>query len=81
MKKLLVSALALGALTSVAMAGEPVKLSSAEMDKVTAGLRIKIVDVCTVCTNIADVAQANVNTSVLSKVRQRNVAVVEQEIN
>jgi hypothetical protein len=75
MKKLLVSALALGALTSVAMAGEPIKLSSAAMDKVTAGR------VCIVCTNVADIAQVNLNTSAFSKVKQRNVAVVEQEIN
>jgi hypothetical protein len=75
MKKLLVSALALGALTSVAMAGEPVTLSSAAMDKVTAGR------VCIVCTNIADFAQVNANTSAFSKVRQTNVAVVRQENN
>jgi hypothetical protein len=37
MKKLLISALALGALTSFAVAGEPVKLTSSQLDQVAAG--------------------------------------------
>ena len=41
MKTLLVSALALGALSSTALA-EPVKLTSAQMDGVTAGLSITL---------------------------------------
>jgi hypothetical protein len=56
-------------------------LSDAQLAAVEGGLEIEIVDVCTICTNIADVAQANVNTSAFSKVRQKNVAVVKQEIN
>jgi hypothetical protein len=39
------------------------------------------VNICTFCSNYAAVYQANVNTSAFSKVRQRNVAVVKQEIN
>jgi hypothetical protein len=38
-------------------------------------------DVCIACTNAAAVYQANVNSSLFSKVRQTNVAVVKQEIN
>jgi hypothetical protein len=38
-------------------------------------------DVCIGCANIAAVRQANVNLSSFSRVRQRNVAVVKQEIN
>jgi hypothetical protein len=37
MKKLMLSALALGAMTAVAMAGEPVKLTSSQLDVVSAG--------------------------------------------
>jgi hypothetical protein len=37
MKKLMLSALALGAMTAVAMAGEPVKLTSSQLDAVSAG--------------------------------------------
>jgi hypothetical protein len=44
MKKLVISALVLGALTSVAYA-EPMQLSPAQMDGVTAGLRIENVNV------------------------------------
>jgi hypothetical protein len=38
-------------------------------------------DVCVGCTNAAAVYQANVNSSLFSRVRQTNVAVVKQEIN
>jgi hypothetical protein len=41
MKKLLISALALGAMSSVAFA-EPMPLSTAQMDGVTAGKRINV---------------------------------------
>jgi hypothetical protein len=37
MKKLMLSALALGAMTAVAMAGEPVQLTSSQLDAVSAG--------------------------------------------
>jgi hypothetical protein len=37
MKKLMLSALALAAMTSVAMAAEPVKLTSSQLDQVAAG--------------------------------------------
>jgi hypothetical protein len=37
MKKLMISALALGAMTSVAMAGEVVKLTPSQLDQVSAG--------------------------------------------
>ena len=40
-----------------------------------------IVDVCVVCANIADIAQANVNASAFSVVKQRNSARVRQSIN
>jgi hypothetical protein len=79
MRKLLIAA-AFTLCATPGLAGEPVKLSSAQMDKVTAG-GFSIVDVCEVCTNIAYVAQANVNTSASSWVKQKNVAVVKQEIN
>ena len=76
MRKLLIAA-AFTLFATPGLAEEPVKLSSADMDKVTAaGFRV-----CVVCFNIAEIAQANVNNSALSKVKQRNVAVVEQEIN
>ena len=66
MRTLLVSALALGAMTSVALAAEPLKpttartgpveLTSAQMDEVTAGQ----VGVCVACANIAAAIAANV---------------------
>jgi hypothetical protein len=78
MKKLLIGT-ALCALFAVpGWAGEPVELTSAQMDKVTAAGGVEI---CTFCSNNAWVAQANVNWSAFSKVRQTNVAVVKQEIN
>jgi hypothetical protein len=40
-----------------------------------------IVDVCVVCANIADIAQANVNASTKSRVFQKNSARVRQSIN
>jgi hypothetical protein len=80
MRKLLIAGGLCALFATPGLAGEPAKLSSAQMDRVTAG-GFSIVDVCTVCTNIADVAQANVNTSAFSDVRQRNKAVVIQEIN
>jgi hypothetical protein len=76
MKRLLIGT-ALCALFAVpAWAGEPVKLTSAQMDKVTAAG-----DVCVNCANVASIWQANVNRSKFSHVRQTNVAVVKQEIN
>jgi hypothetical protein len=77
MKRLLISAALCGLFAIPGLAGEPAKLSLAQMDKVTAAG----FNVCTFCSNNAWVAQANVNTSAFSKVRQTNVAVVEQEIN
>jgi hypothetical protein len=66
MRTLLVSALALGAMTSVALAAEPLKpttartgpveLTSAQMDEVTAGQ----VGVCGVCLNLGIAIAANV---------------------
>ena len=38
-------------------------------------------DACAFCSNYAAVYQANINSSAFSKVRQRNFAKVEQEIN
>jgi hypothetical protein len=77
MRKLLIAAGLCALFATPGLAGEATKLTSAQMDKVTAAG----VSICTFCSNAAWVAQANVNTSAFSKVRQTNVAVVEQEIN
>ena len=70
MKSIVISALALGAMTSVAFAeepltptaGEPMQLSLAQLDDVTAGLRI------------------NANVSVVRfRIRQSNELEIEQE--
>jgi hypothetical protein len=45
------------------------------------GGQLTIGDVCLICANIAEIAQANVNTSAASVVYQRNSARVRQEIN
>jgi hypothetical protein len=47
MKKLVLSALALGAMTSVAMAGEAVKLTPSQMDQVAAGVFSCNIAICT----------------------------------
>ena len=83
MRTLLVSALALGAMTSVALAAEPLKptaartgpveLTSAQMDEVTAGQ----VGVCVVCAN-AGVALA---LNLLSTDSEAEATTGQQTIN
>jgi hypothetical protein len=60
MRTLLVSALALGAFTSAAVAG-PVSLTDAQMDSITAGIRITIKDISgdNVAISVAAVEQVN----------------------
>jgi hypothetical protein len=45
---------------------------------VVEGAQFEIEGVCAICVNVANVAQANVNTSAFSSVRQRNRANVYQ---
>ena len=45
---------------------------------VVEGARFEIEGVCAICTNVANIAQANVNTSAFSNVRQSNRANVRQ---
>jgi hypothetical protein len=52
-------------------------LSDAQLAAVE-GEGFEIEGVCTICTNVAEVAQANVNTSAFSRVRQSNRASVRQ---
>jgi hypothetical protein len=75
MKKLLIAAGFCALFATPGLAGEPVKLSLTQMDRVTAG------GVCIGCANVAILTQLNLNLSKFSKVKQRNVAVVVQSIN
>jgi hypothetical protein len=80
MKKLLIGAALCALFAAPSFAGEPVKLSSTQMDKVTAGWGGST-RVCQLCTNAAAIYQANVNYSAFSHVRQKNDADVRQSIN
>ncbi len=75
MKKLLMAAGFCALFATPGLAGEPAKLTSAQMDQVTAG------KVCVICVNVAEIAQANVNSSWFSKVKQKNSASINQSIN
>ena len=76
MRKLLIAA-AFTLFATPGLAGEPVKLSSAQMDRVTAGwILIKDVN-----ANIVLVSQTNVNYSKFSWVSQTNAAAVSQSID
>jgi hypothetical protein len=74
MRKLLIAA-AFTLFATPGLAGEPAKLSLAQMDKVTAAG-----DVCVVCTNVAKIWQSNFakNSAFFN---QTNAAAVSQEIN
>ena len=75
MKKLLITAGFCALFAAPGLAGEPAKLTSAQMDQVTAG------KVCIICVNVAEIGQANLNESLFSKVKQRNRASISQSIN
>jgi hypothetical protein len=75
MRKLLMTAGLCALFATPALAGEPAKLTSAQMDKVTAGR------VCVVCLNIAVINQVNLNLGSDSWVKQINNARVRQSTN
>jgi hypothetical protein len=75
MKKLLMTAGLCALFATPGLAGEPVKLTSAQMDKATAGA------VCFLCANLAVIEQVNLNDSFFSVVKQKNKASVSQSIN
>ena len=75
MKMFLIAAGFCALFATPGLAGEPAKLTSAQMDKVSAG------KICVVCLNIASVEQVNLNESFFSAVRQRNRASIHQSIN
>ena len=64
MRTVLVSALALGALTSAALAEEPVVLTDAQMDAITAGQRVEGGDALAISAAVIFVG-GNVNNSTL----------------
>jgi hypothetical protein len=64
MRTVLVSALALGALTSAALAGEPVLLTDAQMDAVSAGQGVEGGDALAISAAVIFVG-GNVNNSTL----------------
>jgi hypothetical protein len=63
MKKLMLSALAFGAMTAVAMAGEPVKLTSSQLDAVSAGNPCSVNKSFSV-GNVANCINSNLTTQV-----------------
>jgi hypothetical protein len=78
MKKLLMAAGLCALFATPGLAGEPVKLSLAQMDMLTAGFSIRIRDVN---VNVAVVDQTNLNFSKYSWVSQTNAAAVSQNID
>jgi hypothetical protein len=67
MKKLMLSALALGAMTGVAIAGEPVKLTSSQLDVVSAGNPCSVNKSFSV-GNVANCINSNLTTQVAAAV-------------
>jgi hypothetical protein len=63
MKKLLIGAALCSLVAAPALAGEPAKLSLAQMDKVTAGA-VDLVDICTACANFNWTSQTAVAAAV-----------------
>ena len=78
MKKLLMAVGLCALFATPGLAGEPAKLTSAQMDKVTAGA------FCWDCTNVSRIVQVNlakVKKAFKPEVNQSNLAAVEQSIN
>ena len=78
MKKLLMTAGLCALFATPGLAAEPVKLSLAQMDMLTAGFSIRIRDVN---VNVAVLDQKNVSIAKLSAVSQTNAASVSQNID
>ena len=78
MKKLLMAAGLCALFATPGLAAEPVKLSLAQMDMLTAGFSIRIRDVN---VNVAVLKQKNVSHAAFSAVSQTNAAAVSQNID
>ena len=78
MKKLLMAAGLCALFATPGLAAEPVKLSLAQMDMLTAGFSIRIRDVN---VNVAVLDQKNVSIATFSAVSQTNAAAVSQNID
>ena len=78
MKKLLMAAGLCALFATPGLAAEPVKLSLAQMDMLTAGFSIRIRDVN---VNVAVLDQKNVTIAKFSAVSQTNAASVSQNID